>query len=234
VSVRWVVFDAVGTLIFATPAVATAYHVIGRRHGSNFSREEVATKFREAFHESETRDLGTGPPGQTSFNTNEATEEARWRRIVAEVLPDTDSPDACFEELFSHFDLPDSWACFDDVQPGLSALRTRGLELAIASNFDARLHSVCGGLAPLARISRRVVSSEVGFRKPSRSFYDALLAEISASPDEVLMVGDDLQNDGRGAESAGIRAVLIDRHEDSSPRGNAATVKSLLELEAVL
>lgn len=231
-SVRCVIFDAVGTLIYASPKVATAYFEVGARHGSQLSLEQVAARFREAFRESENRDLDLSGPN--SGLTSEATEEIRWRRIVADVLPDTDSPDACFEDLFAHFGLPTSWACFDDVQPTLDLLRERGLSFAIASNFDARLHSVCNGLDPLVQIPQRFVSSEVGFRKPSRSFYDAILRKIGAEPNEVLMVGDDLENDVLGAESAGIRAVLIDRCETSSPSDGVTCVKSLLELEAVL
>lgn len=228
--IRWIVFDAVGTLIFATPGVAAAYHEIGHRHGSQLSQEEVSARFRSAFRNSEKRDLS----GDGSEITSEAVEAERWRSIVSEVLPDVTSPEACFAELFQHFGEPSSWTCFDDVSPAISNLVARGLQLAMASNFDARLHSVCEGLPELASISHRVVSSEVGFRKPSRSFYDALLRQIGASPDEVLMVGDDLANDVRGAEAAGIRAVLIDRGASSGNAAEVTIVKSLLELESVL
>lgn len=224
-SVRWVVFDAVGTLIYATPTVATAYHEIGRRHGSKLDRDEVAARFRAAFRKSEQRNLSV---------SSEATEKTRWRRIVAEVLPDVTSPEACFDDLFRYFGKPASWACFDDVEPALSTLAARGVQIAVASNFDARLHSVCDGLVPLAPIQHRIVSSEVGFRKPSRSFYDALLRRIDSSPEEVLMVGDDLENDVRGAEAAGLRAALINRRDVDSLSSDVFTVKTLLELEAVL
>lgn len=227
--IRWVVFDAVGTLIFATPGVSQAYHRIGRRHGSQLTEQEVALRFRTAFSESESQDEDGGRE-----QTSEATEEARWRRIVAQVLSDVTPPDACFDDLFRHFGQPAAWACFDDVEPALVNLARRGLQFAMASNFDARLHSVCDGLAELASIRHRIVSSELGFRKPSSSFYDALLRQIDASPDEVLMVGDDLVNDVRGAEVAGMRAVLIDRREGRSNASDVTTVNSLLQLESVL
>lgn len=229
--IRWVVFDAVGTLIFATPGVAVAYHEIGQRHGSQLSLEEVSARFRSAFRNLETQDLS----GDGSEITSEAIEEERWRKIVSDVLSDVTSPDACFEDLFHHFGDPSSWACFDDVDGAIANLTSGGLQLAMASNFDARLHSVCEGLPELTSIPRRVVSSEVGFRKPSRSFYDALLRQIDASPNEVLMVGDDLANDVRGAEAAGIRAVLIDRSSiRNKSTAEVTTVNSLLELESVL
>ena len=228
--IQWVVFDAVGTLIFATPGVAAAYHEIGQRHGSQLSQTDVSERFRSAIRNSETLDLHGGG----SDITSEEIEETRWRRIVSEVLPDVISPDVCFEDLFRHFGESSSWACFDDVEVTIGNLTSGGLQLAMASNFDARLHSVCDGLSEMASVSHRVVSSEVGFRKPSRSFYDALLSQIGASPDEVLMVGDDLANDVRGAEAAGIQAILIDRAASSEIAADVTTVKSLLELESVL
>lgn len=233
--VRWIVFDAVGTLIHATPDVATVYAEIGRRHGSQLTPGEVAARFTKAFRESEERDL----TGAGSEQANEASEEVRWRQIVAEVLPDVSAPDACFQDLFQHFGDPGSWACFDDVGPALERLARRDLQLAIASNFDARLHPVCDGLAELASIPQRVVSSEVGFRKPSRSFYDALLRQIGACAGEVLMVGDDPENDVRGAVEAGLKAVLIDRRDvlatrDTELAGEFRIVNSLLELDSLL
>ena len=44
----------------------------------------------------------------------------------------------------------------------------------MASNFDSRLHAVCEGHHVLHRISRRVVSSEIGHRKPGPQFFQAL------------------------------------------------------------
>jgi len=239
--VRWVVCDAVGTLIYATPDVATVYHQIGRRHGSLLSRSEVSTRFGAAFREAEVRDHagqlsfdGTRPGKDVSLQTGEVVEERRWRRIVASVLADVDSPEACFDELFVHFGKPSAWACFEDIHPGLTALQQRGVRLAIASNFDSRLHAVCEGLAPLRGIEHCVVSSEVGFRKPSRSFYDAVLSRIDSPACEVLMVGDDLQNDVRGAQAAGIRAAFISRKDCGNLPADVSVVNDLLEIETLL
>ncbi|MFP6762523.1 MAG: HAD-IA family hydrolase [Planctomycetaceae bacterium] len=239
--VRWVVCDAVGTLIYAVPDVATTYHQIGRRHGSVLSRSEISTRFSAAFQEAETRDStawrgsdGNRPDTGGTLLTCESLEKRRWRRIVDSVLPDVDSPDACFDELFEHFGKPSSWACFEDVHPTLTGLQRRGIRLAIASNFDSRLHTVCDGLEPLRTIEHCVVSSEVGFRKPSRSFYDAVLCRIGSAACEVLMVGDDLQNDVCGAQSAGIRAALIFRGDCENLPPNVAVLTELLEIETLL
>jgi len=45
--------------------------------------------------------------------------------------------------------------------------------------------------------------------KPAIPFFETALAKLSASPDEALMIGDDIQGDIGGAQAAGIRGVLV-------------------------
>jgi putative hydrolase of the HAD superfamily len=238
VTLRWIVFDAVGTLIYPTPDVATAYHCVGSAHGSRLSRDEVRDRFRSAFRRTENSDRS----GESGMTTCEADEVERWRQIVAEVFDDLTptAAEECFRDLFEHFARPSAWACFDDVGPTIAALRERGLNVAVASNFDGRLHPVCDGLPPLDEIGLRVVSSEVGFNKQSRGFYEAVLRLVDAPPDEVVVVGDDAINDVRGAEQAGIRGVLIDRggtrlfsteaSESAAAAGRGTVIHTLTEV----
>jgi putative hydrolase of the HAD superfamily len=207
VSIRWVVFDAVGTLIYPTPDVATVYHRVGAAHGSVLSRDEVLQRFRTAFRRAE----DSGRVDESLLKTSEPEEIARWQRIVADVFDDLESTEGCFRDLFDHFARPNAWACFDDVAPAVTELRAENIQIAVASNFDSRLHPVCEGLPPLDSIDVRVVSSEVGFNKPASGFYSAVQRMLGVPPDEVLVVGDDAINDVQGAAQAGMRSVLIDR-----------------------
>ena len=61
------------------------------------------------------------------------------------------------------------------------------------------------------RAESLVISSEVGFRKPHPSFFQAACAQLGLPPDKVLCVGDDPENDVRGAIRAGLSALLLDR-----------------------
>jgi HAD superfamily hydrolase (TIGR01458 family) len=45
--------------------------------------------------------------------------------------------------------------------------------------------------------------------KPTRAYFDAALADLGASAEEAVMVGDDIEADIGGARSAGLRAVLV-------------------------
>ncbi len=224
---QWIAFDAVGTLIHPVPAAGDVYHQVAGRFGSRLAAEEVASRFKRAFRESEQGDLAL--PDEARLATSEAREYERWKEIVTRVLDDVHDVAGCFEELFAHFARPTSWRCFDDVPEVLADLQARGYRVAMASNFDRRLHAVCDGQPALAEIDVRIISSEVGCRKPGRGFFDALVAQTGCPANEVLMVGDDAANDVAGARQAGLHAVLINRRAPPGP-GEIGTLPELIEL----
>jgi HAD superfamily hydrolase (TIGR01458 family) len=45
--------------------------------------------------------------------------------------------------------------------------------------------------------------------KPTRSYFDAALADLGAATADAIMVGDDIEADVGGAKSAGLQAVLV-------------------------
>jgi putative hydrolase of the HAD superfamily len=204
-TVRAIVFDAVGTLIHPRPSAAEVYHVVARRFGSRMSVEEVRARFASAFSAEEQADRASG------FTASAEREQERWRRIVQTVLDDVESPDDCYRVLYAHFARPESWECEPDAEATLAELRRRGYSLAIASNFDSRLRPVVAGRAELRLIETLVISAEVGWRKPASEFFRALALELRCNPREILFVGDDLENDIKGAFAAGLNAVRYDR-----------------------
>jgi putative hydrolase of the HAD superfamily len=201
-----IVLDAVGTLIKPVPSVAEAYTDAARRQGVTLNRDEVRARFNLNFQSDEVR----GDRGLHS--TDEATEIWRWRRIVTKVLPEVPDPQMAFDELWDHFGRPESWRCFPDVAPALRAIHEAGIVVCVGSNFDGRLRQVVRGIPELNwAVDTLVVSSEVGFRKPHPTFFQAVCQRLGLAPRQVLCVGDDLENDVRGALRAGLSAMLLDR-----------------------
>lgn len=45
--------------------------------------------------------------------------------------------------------------------------------------------------------------------KPSRAFYQEVLAALGLAADETVMIGDDIEADVRGAKDAGLRGILV-------------------------
>ena len=225
--IEGIVLDAVGTLIEPEPSVAQTYASAALRQGLVVEVAEVKRRFGQHFRNDEV-DEQLGP-----MVTDEAIEYRRWRRIVANVLPDVPDQDRAFEELWDHFGRPQAWRCFPDVRPGLEALRNAGFPVRIASNFDGRLRAVAAGLDDLAgHVETLVISSEVTYRKPHAAFYAAACASLRLSPDRVLCVGDDPENDVLGAERAGLRGVLLDR--DGRRPAGLTTFPDLLALAETL
>jgi putative hydrolase of the HAD superfamily len=204
--IEGIVFDAVGTLIKPEPSVAAAYTAAARRQGVELEPEEVRARFQVHFQSDAIH------AEQGVLSTDESTERRRWRQIVAGVLPELSDPDRAFDELWEHFSRPASWRCFADVAPAMTALQAMGVSVCVGSNFDGRLRGVVQGLPELAPwVDALVISSEVGYRKPHPSFFRAACEHLDLPPERVLCVGDDVENDVRGAIRAGLAGLLLDR-----------------------
>jgi putative hydrolase of the HAD superfamily len=201
-----IVMDAVGTLIKPVPSVADAYREAAGRQGVELNREDVRARFNLHFQSDEVQG------GRGLHSTDESTEIWRWRRIVNKVMPEVPDPQRAFDELWNHFGRPDSWRCFPDVAPALRQLREAGIAVCVGSNFDGRLRRVVGGLPELRwAVNDLVISSEVGYRKPHPTFFQAVSDHLGLPKSRVLCVGDDLENDVRGAIRAGMSGLLLDR-----------------------
>jgi putative hydrolase of the HAD superfamily len=203
--IQAVYFDAVGTLIHPEPPAAVVYAEVARRFGSSLAQAVIAERFKEAFGREETLDQAG------AYRTSEEREVRRWQHIVASVLDDVTDPDACFKELYQHFGQPEAWRCDPQASSVLNQLAASGYVLGMASNYDQRLRRVVSGKTELRLLTRLVISSEVGWRKPAAEFFAALCRSAGMSAERILYVGDDPANDYRAAENAGLRPLLLDR-----------------------
>ncbi len=111
---------------------------------------------------------------------------------------------------------------FPEVEPILSELRAR-----------YRLGLVTNGAPDLQRAKLRhsglegyfdvvLVSGEVGAGKPDPRIFHAALHLLGCLPEQALMVGDNTERDILGAESAGIRAIWLNRNGAGQDRTGAA------------
>jgi putative hydrolase of the HAD superfamily len=224
--IRAVALDVVGTLLQPVPAAVDVYAQVGRRFGCRIEIDDLSRAFHDAFARQDAVDAAA------DWRTDEARELQRWRSIVGEVLVDASDPQACFAALYEHFAHAAHWQCDPAATELLAELNQRGCKLALASNFDGRLHRVIDGFPVLASVRHLIISSEVGWRKPSTRFFDAVCRALETPPYEVLHMGDDPRNDYQGAVAAGCQAVLFD------PRGRAnyefGTISALNKIVGIL
>ena len=196
--IRLILFDAVGTLIYPEPSVAEVYFTLAQQHESRLTKEEIAARFRDI------------QPQRGPAETDDDREYLRWKEIVARVLHDVTDIDPAFDSLWRHFANGSSWRLFDDVAIAWPALLAMNVPLGVASNFDRRLHGVMREMN-LPRLAHIFSSADVGYSKPDTRFFEQVELATNLSPDEILLVGDDLVADAEGAVAAGWRTVWIDR-----------------------
>ncbi|WP_417847396.1 HAD-IA family hydrolase [Thalassoglobus sp.] len=218
VKYKCVAFDAVGTLIHATPSVVEAYWSVGQKYGSELSRDVVKKRFGKIFSSR-----------QLSLQTDEQSEYEFWKAVVKDVLGPVPDSDECFNELYNHFGKPEAWRVDSEAEETIQALIELGIDVAIASNFDKRLNSVMDGHAALKGISYRVISSEIGWRKPSRQFYKLLSEKVHCHSHQMLMIGDDFKNDVAAARNAGLDAIqLVANNETTDSHQQIRSLKEIL------
>lgn len=227
-SIRFVVFDAVGTVMYPQPGVAEVYRDALIRHCElHLPEDRIRDAVQSALRQRSQED---------SLRTDESIEYRFWSDLIAGLCKGHPAQQDCFDDLYAQFGDPLGWCCFDDVSACLDELRGADIGIAIASNFDRRLHPVLDGLAPLSAISQRFVSSEIGWRKPARPFFDHVCQQLDVRPDEVLFVGDDLRNDVGGALAAGCSSAWIHRSTDRPEPApvETAVLRSLTEIPQLL
>ena len=196
-------FDAVGTLLKPATPVDETYHLYGNKHGSAISKDSIRNRFYESFKKEELKDVSL------DCKTNEARECERWESIVSECFPDLKSTAPLFNDLFKYYSNPSAWELYPGTIPVLKHLENIGINWGIASNFDLRLQSIVKSKLELCNCKWLIISSLVGYKKPSRHFFDHLQKSAGVSYERLLMVGDSPENDIRPAKELGMQTFEI-------------------------
>ena len=219
---RAVLFDALGTLVELEPPWPFLVRALSDRHGIDVTEADAKQAlvaemayYRAHHHEG-------------SDEESLADLRRRCSLILHERLPETApvSVDDLTEVLLDSL----RFAPFPDAAPALASLRTRGIRLAVVSNWDCSLRSVLAGLGLAAAVDEVVVSAEVGALKPDPRIFAVALEKLRCAPSEALFVGDSIETDVLGAHAAGMRALLLDRGGGGAGSQDGERIFSLNDL----
>lgn len=206
------VFDAVRTILKPVPDVVSAYFEAGQRHGSQLNREQVAARFKEARRKHFGLSQSATDTVSGSLVSSDDIETKLWRQLIFEVFVDIANPDELFQQLWRHFASAENWALYPDVAECFNRLHRTEKRIIIASNFDSRLNAIVNQFNELSSVAQVFCSAEVGYRKPDPMFYQFVADSAGlGNDDEVLMVGDDYENDYVAPKRFGWRALHLDR-----------------------
>ena len=205
-----VLLDMGGTLIEARPTVPEVYARVLSRWGEPMTPNQVAPVFQEVWTEL----TQLHPRGLDRYHQLKGGEWEWWGEFLRRVLARLVHPapwEPVLRELFDAFADPSLWHVFPEVAEVLGRLRSEGLRLAVVSNWDSRLPSLLGNLGLAPFFDEVLVSSLEGVEKPGTEIFRRAAERLGVAATECLHAGDSPLDDYRGAESAGMRAVLVDR-----------------------
>jgi putative hydrolase of the HAD superfamily len=143
---------------------------------------------------------------------DQASERPSYFGTIAHALgiPDT-ATQPILDALQAHNRERCLWRVVEsDTADVLSALRARGLTLAVISNADGRVEGDLERAGLRAQFATVVDSHVVGVEKPHAAIFNMALERIQAPPDTAMYVGDVFSIDVLGARGAGMAGVLID------------------------
>ena len=109
------------------------------------------------------------------------------------------------------------WECshvqvYPDVEPTLSGLRAKGLQIGLVSNgFKQDLDHVLGELGLKKWFDAIVCIDSCNCAKPDKQIFLYALDKLGVEPHEAVFVGDSVEQDYDGALDVGIRPYLLDR-----------------------
>lgn len=135
--------------------------------------------------------------------------------------------------VYDQFGQPERWRAYDDVRPAFERLRGRGIRLGLISNWDNRLVGLMRGLDLSPLLDAVISSADVGLHKPDPRIFELACARVGVAPEAAAHVGDHQYADVLGAQTAGMTAVLIDRHEGEHP-GHERFIRTLDDLDSAL
>ena len=122
---------------------------------------------------------------------------------------------------------------FPDVNPVLSKLRERGLKMGIISTgYEQDIDAITQKTGLQKDLFQVIVGADTLKKtKPDPEVFKYALTKLKVKPQETLFVGDEIDADYRGAENAGIHALLIQRTENkTSQTSDLNTIASLEEV----
>jgi HAD superfamily hydrolase (TIGR01549 family) len=207
-SVRTVLFDFDGTLVFHKPDSFDMISAFCAEIGQPLS-EEAEWRGRRTRHAyfvdpSIREQLNRFAPGEFWQHFNRCLLEA------VDIDGDLDLLAAEVTGRVAESDL--TYYCPEEGYRTLTDLRDRGYGLGLITNrrnvdhFYELLDQM--ELRPLFDMT--LASGEVGIHKPEPGIFHAALERVDASPGESLYVGDNYWADVIGAQRAGVTPVLLD------------------------
>lgn len=104
----------------------------------------------------------------------------------------------------------DNMTLFPYVKELMGYLKSKGIVIAVLTDLTAHIqHRKIQRLGLDNYIDVLVTSEEAGQEKPSKVAFERVIRKLKFEPEEILMIGDSLSKDIKGAEHMGMNAIMF-------------------------
>ncbi len=181
-------------------------------------------------------------PGNDTW-TDDGRIDEYWRRYHGVMLErlGVDARREVLDRILASQFATDAWELYADVEPMLREVRELGAQVGIVSDWGSNLRRIVQHLGLDRYVDFVLPSGAVGLAKPNPAFFQLALERAGVRAGEALMVGDSYRADVRGAWSAGMDAVWLDRADgiritpdDEPAPADVRVVASLAELPEIV
>jgi HAD superfamily hydrolase (TIGR01509 family) len=215
VDVEAVTIDAYGTLVELDEPVPHLRAAL-RRHGVERSERQVDRAFRA--------EVAYYIPRAHEGRDDDSL--ARLRRECTAVFLEAAGVELDPDTFVADFVASLRFRTVPGAVEAARRLKTRGLKLAVVSNWDVGLHQHLAALGLDGLVDTVVTSAEAGEPKPAKQIWELALARLRVTPDRAVHVGDS-DADEQGARAAGLHfepAPLEDAIETVFPPSRARLI----------
>jgi putative hydrolase of the HAD superfamily len=228
-----VFLDAGYTLFTANPSPSKFYHEVCIRHGADVTLSQMVEAMRSVWVDHVIPEMND--PHADFFCSDEEDRQWWWdydREVFSLLGIPEEKHENIFDEIYAFFADPSAWELYPDTVEALEHLKSKGLALAIVSNWNSSLKAVVEGLSIDTFFDFMIASAEAGAKKPSPIIFQLALEQAGVEPSQAVHVGDTYQTDVLGARKAGIRGIMLDRR--GGDHYEHEVINTLLELYPLL
>ncbi len=230
---KWLFFDCMETLVDFEPVPGSADYAAWAFHGSGV--EDFWNGFSQfhSFYLEADHHLSKSNEHHAEWSTLE-----RFRNICNITLRIAPNQiESVARQLETNFFRTYRLKCIilGDVKKALPGLSNH-YQLAVVSNFKIEngVRDILTQFELLDYFEWVLTSFEVGWRKPNRIIYNNALELACAKPEEILFIGDDLENDVKTPKSMGMDAILLNRRSNQIDGEGITKISTLLELKEII
>lgn len=124
------------------------------------------------------------------------------------------------------------WKPFEDAEHLIQL--NKKFQFGVISNWGDNLLSVLSNHYPKIQFSPLIISSEVGFQKPSDEIFHLAANKVGYSFNEIMFVGDSLTLDYIPARKLGMKALLVDRDQTRTYEKDIVRIHHFSEIDSHL